>query len=298
MDTAQTYRAADGTTLGYRIARAARSPAPLLVMIHGVASNLTRWSEFVEHTKLRGNWDLLRLDLRGHGDSFTRSGLQIASWIDDLGALLDHEQRSSAVFAGHSLGAQVAVQFAARHPSRARALILIDPVFRQALRGGLRLAAACAPFVRTVAAAVRGLNAIGIRRRHIPQRDLHALDERARQQWLSANRSREMVAHYGSLLEDLRYFPLASYLADVLAMIEPLPAPESLAMPTLALLSSGITYTEPRPTRELLSRLPHGRIVTVDAYHWPLTERPDEVRAAIESWCVELAAQPSSRTTR
>jgi esterase len=291
MDTAQTFRAADGTTLAYRIARAARSPAPLLVMIHGVASNLTRWSEFVERTKLRGSWDLLRLDLRGHGGSFTRKGLHIASWVDDLSALLDHEQHGSAVFAGHSLGAQVAVQFAARHPSRARALVLIDPVFRQALRGGLRRAAACAPLLRTAAAALRGLNAIGIRRRHIPQRDLRALDERARKQWLSASRGGDMVAHYGSLLEDLRYFPLASYLADVLAMTEPLPAPESLAMPALALLSSGITYTEPRLTRELLSRLPHGRIIAVDAYHWPLTERPDEVRAAIDSWCAALAAQ-------
>jgi len=295
MDTALTFRASDGVTIAYRIARAGASPAPLLILIHGLASNVSRWAEFVEHTRLRGNWDLLRLDLRGHGGSFTRRGTALARWVEDLRELLDHERCHSAVLAGHSLGAQVAVHFGAKYPSRTRALILIDPVLRQALRGELRLAAHLAPLLRAFAAVVSALNSIGLRRRSIPARDLRALDELARREWLSEKRQREMVAHYSSVLEDLRFFPVASFVRELLAMIEPLPALESLSMPVLALLSTGITYTEPRRIRELLARLPQARIATVDAYHWPLTEQPVEVREAIDNWCGELAAQDPGR---
>jgi hypothetical protein len=31
--------------------------------------------------------------------------------------------------------------------------------------------------------------------------------------------------------------------------------------------------------------------VTIDAYHWPLTENPTQVRAAIEKWCYALAGR-------
>ena len=31
-------------------------------------------------------------------------------------------------------------------------------------------------------------------------------------------------------------------------------------------------------------------VQTIDAHHWPLTERPDEVRRAIEDWCERFRA--------
>ena len=34
--------------------------------------------------------------------------------------------------------------------------------------------------------------------------------------------------------------------------------------------------------------MPDVKMVPIDAYHWLLTERPVEVREAIESWCAEL----------
>jgi pimeloyl-ACP methyl ester carboxylesterase len=38
---------------------------------------MSRWSEFVEHTSLKQTWDLLRPDLRGHGESFPRGRLSL-----------------------------------------------------------------------------------------------------------------------------------------------------------------------------------------------------------------------------
>jgi hypothetical protein len=39
--------------------------------------------------------------------------------------------------------------------------------------------------------------------------------------------------------------------------------------------------------------------VEIDCHHWPLTERPDDVRRAIESWCNDLAdVSPASEHPR
>jgi len=50
---------------------AARRPAgkaPAL-LLHGLASNMSRWTEFVARTTLAQERDVIRVDLRGHGDS-------------------------------------------------------------------------------------------------------------------------------------------------------------------------------------------------------------------------------------
>src|SRR5581483_2452450 len=116
----------------YGVSRAA-SPRGVIVLIHGMASNLTRWSEFLEHTTLKRDWTVLRVDLRGHGESTTRARIGMKIWSHDIAALLDAEGFERAVLIGHSLGAHLALHFAARFAARVRALVLIDPVFPQAL---------------------------------------------------------------------------------------------------------------------------------------------------------------------
>jgi esterase len=289
IDTPRSLHTADGATLGYRLCRESAAPRRLIVLLHGVASNMTRWSEFVEFTTLKQSWDILRLDLRGHGESFWRGRLSLETWCDDLRAILDAEGREQALLIGHSLGAQVAVQFAARFPARVRGLVLIDPVFHEALRGALRTASRLRVLLRLLIGAIRLLNALGLRRRHLPRRDLRRLDETTRTKLLNRGKQQEMIALYSSPWEDLKYFPTASFLQELLEIIRPLPPLAAIPAPILALLSSGVTYTDPTVTRRLLASHPRTEIVTIDAYHWPLTENPLAVREAIERWCGRLA---------
>ena len=271
--------------LGYRLFRGTAAPRRLIVLLHGVASNMSRWSEFVEHTSLKATWDLLRPDLRGHGESFTRGRLGLEIWCRDLRDILDAEGYDQALIIGHSLGAQVAVQFAARYPVRVRGLALIDPIFHQALRGGMRVLSRLRPAVSLLAALIRLLNRLGLRRRHIPVRDLRKLDEKTRQDLLAAGKQREMIELYSSPWEDLKFFPIASFLQELIEISRPLPALAEIKVPILALLSSGITYTDPGITQKMLAGNAQVQTVTVDAYHWPLTEKPQQVREAIEKWC-------------
>jgi pimeloyl-ACP methyl ester carboxylesterase len=288
MEVLRSLRTVDGTTLGYRLLREAAAPRRLIVLMHGVASNMTRWSEFVEHTTLKQDWDILRLDLRGHGESFTRGRLGLEYWCQDLRDILDAEGYDQAVLVGHSLGAQVAVQFAARYPARVRGLALIDPVFQQALRGNLHALSLLRPVVGWLVALIRLLNALGLRRRRIPTRDLRRLDEKTRQILLASGKKREMIELYSSPWEDLKFFPVASFLQELLEITRPLPSLARIRVPVLALLSSGITYTSPDVTHRMLAECPQLQTVTIEAHHWPLTENPEQVRSAIEQWCQRL----------
>jgi len=278
-----------GVRVAYR-RTAARKPAgraPAL-LLHGLASNQTRWSEFVERTSLSEERDLIRVDLRGHGDSPARGRIGLELWRDDLLALLDAEGAAQAVLVGHSLGAQVALACASRAPARIAALVLIDPVFRQALHGHWKWLARAAPLFAAAAAIVRGFNALGLRRRTIPPLDLRALDELARESLGSPEAEAEFIRRYSSTRADLRTFRTAHYLQEMVEMFRPVAAPETIGMPTLVLLSTGATFAALPEMQAIAGRFPRGEVRRIDCHHWPLTERPDEVRRMIEGWCATV----------
>ena len=290
MDAPQFFTTDDGITLHYRLWRGGEH-RPLIVLLHGMASNLTRWSEFVEHTALKDRFDILRLDLRGHGRSFTRRPIGMERWVRDLASILEAQGYERALLVGHSLGANVALWFAAREPQRAAGLVLIDPVLTEALRGGTRWLHRLAPLLRLVVWSLRLLNWLGFRRRHIPLRDLRQLDEQVREQLLGAGKDKDFVKRYTSPRADLRYFPTAHYVRELIEITRPVPTLEQLRAPVLALISRAVTFTDTAETRAALARCPQLQVEELSAYHWPLTEKPVEVRQAIEAWCAKLARQ-------
>lgn len=277
--------------LGYRLSRGGPG-RPALVMIHGLASNLTRWSEFVAETELGAGWDLLRLDLRGHGLSQWRGHYRREDWCADLAAVLDAEGYASAVVMGHSLGAEVAMDFARAYPQRTAGLILIDPVYPPALRGVLALARRLHWLVGLAVRLCRALNALGLRRRRLPYRDLRALDEQTRRLLAAAQHARDadIARLYMKPGADLHYIPLANYLQDIYEVVRPVPDPAGLDVPTLVLVSAGASISDARMGRDWIARFPCARTVAIDADHWLLTERPVEARLAIDAWCRALAA--------
>lgn len=281
----------DGVSIAYRVTPCTDGHAPrrAIVLLHGLASNMTRWSEFVEHTTLARSWDVIRVDLRGHGDSPTRGAIGLQRWCDDLAALLAHEGHARAVLVGHSLGAQVALHFAARHARATRALALIDPVLRDALHGRWRALALAGPLLHAAALGVRGINALGLRRRQLAPLDLRELDRLARQALHGTpEATQDFVRRYSSTRADLAHIHSAHYLQELVEMFRPVPALASIAAPVLLLLSSGATFADPGATRGRARELPQVRIETIDCQHWPLTERPAEVREMIERWGATL----------
>lgn len=263
----------------------AGSPArPAVLLLHGLASNLSRWSEFAEHTALAERHAVLRVDLRGHGRSDTPDRIGLEIWRDDLAAVLDAAGHARAIAVGHSLGAQVALRLAADRPDRVAGLVLIDPVFPQALKPDRRWMREAGPAFRFGAAVVRALNALGLRRRRLPELDLRALDEQARAALVSPEAEAEFVRRYSSTWADLRTFRVAHYLQESYEMFRPIPELAALRLPSLVILSTGATFAALPDMRALARRQPDVEVAEIECHHWPLTEKPREVRVLIEGW--------------
>jgi pimeloyl-ACP methyl ester carboxylesterase len=100
-------------------------PARTVVCIHGLTANHTCWLSMAD--ALGASWRLIAYDLRGRGESDKpATGYSLADHDRDLLGLLDALGLERAVLMGHSLGAHIAVRFAAHHPARLRKLVLFD----------------------------------------------------------------------------------------------------------------------------------------------------------------------------
>lgn len=70
----------------------------------------------------------LAIDLRGHGDSdVSEQEYTIDAFTDDLAWMVDELGLDRPVIAGHSLGAYIALDFAAKHGDRTRGIVMMDP---------------------------------------------------------------------------------------------------------------------------------------------------------------------------
>ena len=99
-----------------------------LVLLHGLASNARIWD--LTAPLLTGGFRVVALDQRGHGLSDKPDGgYDFASITGDLAAFLQALGLERPALAGHSWGANVALQFAADHPEGVSALALVDGGF-------------------------------------------------------------------------------------------------------------------------------------------------------------------------
>jgi pimeloyl-ACP methyl ester carboxylesterase len=99
--------------------------APPLLLLHAVGR---RWRSFDPILPaLLPAWQVLALDLRGHGRSGRADSYMVPDYVRDAAAFLRDSAPEPAVVYGHALGALVALALAAELPDRVRAIILEDP---------------------------------------------------------------------------------------------------------------------------------------------------------------------------
>jgi pimeloyl-ACP methyl ester carboxylesterase len=249
---------------------------PTIVFLHGLASNGSRWWDFAARTQLR-SWRVLRPNLRGAAGSSDRRPVGMRAWCDDLTQLLDAEGAPRAIVAGHCLGANIALNFAARYPQRTAALVLIEPMPPPALAGKLGLLRHFRFIPVVISWLIRALNAVGIYRRHIEPMDLEAWDKAVRAGTAD-------LSKYASPLSDLRFTPLAGYLRALAAVADRLPELSRIGCPILVLTSKNTHMTDPVKARAELAPLPAAEFIVLDAEHWIPTEQPEAMCRAIEDW--------------
>jgi len=115
---------ADGVRL--RVREVAGPPgAATVVLHHGLASSQRIWDLLLP--ALATHRRVVTYDARGHGLSGKpASGYGFDHTAADLGAVIRATRSGRAVVAGHSWGAMVALELAARHPRSVAGAVLVD----------------------------------------------------------------------------------------------------------------------------------------------------------------------------
>jgi pimeloyl-ACP methyl ester carboxylesterase len=102
-----------------------------VVLVHGLTRQLEHWAGVGD--SLARDHRVIVFDLRGHGQStrFNETRYFGEELANDVVRLLDHLRLPHAHLIGHSLGAAVAANVAARYPTRVASASLIAGPFRE-----------------------------------------------------------------------------------------------------------------------------------------------------------------------
>ena len=99
---------------------------PTIVMVHGITDNGMCWMQMAD--ALRGRYNLILPDLRGHGLSDKpEEGYKIEILAADMAGLIDALSLDRPALLGQSLGGLVVIATTALFPDKARCAILEEP---------------------------------------------------------------------------------------------------------------------------------------------------------------------------
>lgn len=118
-----------------RTARSAGGSSRPIILLHGLLLSQLMHRPLAEDLAARGN-RVITLDLLGHGKSDRPRDMwrySMTSFGEQVVALMDHLQIEQAVVMGTSLGANVGLEIASRHPERLRGLVIEMPVLDNGL---------------------------------------------------------------------------------------------------------------------------------------------------------------------
>jgi lipase len=98
---------------------------PVVVCLHGVTSHARHFTRLA--LRLQDRFNVVALDLRGHGDSPWEPPWHLEQHVEDV---LESAPQGRCAWLGHSFGARVAYEVAAAAPERVERLVLLDPAIR------------------------------------------------------------------------------------------------------------------------------------------------------------------------
>ena len=242
---------------------------PSIVFIHGVLNDHSVWilqSRYLAHH----GWNVLAVDLPGHCRSAGEPATTVEAAADFVVALLDAAGLAQAVLVGHSFGALVALEAAARAPARVRQLVLVGvaapmkvaPALLQAsLNEPMKALTMVNVFSRSTLAPPP--SALG------PGTWVYGTSLALGRRVLASNRKVNLF-HTGFLACD-------RYTGAEAAM-------ERVTCPVLFLLGSQDQMTPPKAAQTLVAKAGHGRVVLLPGGHHQMNETPEAMLTALTSF--------------
>jgi pimeloyl-ACP methyl ester carboxylesterase len=123
-DITRTSVLAGGHSIAYR--EAGPADGPVVVLLHGLASDADTWDKALDLLAERG-LRVLAVDLLGHGASDKPiTDYLLDDFAESLARFLDALGIPSATLCGHSFGGAIAMYFGTRYPERVERVVLVS----------------------------------------------------------------------------------------------------------------------------------------------------------------------------
>ncbi len=231
------------------------------LFVHGAGMDHSVWILQSRYFAFHG-CNVLAVDLPGHGRSAGAPPGSIAAGADWLARLLDAAGIEKVVAVGHSMGALIALELAARYPDRVRGLALLGAGFPMPVAEPLLTAAR-----ENSPEAIEMIVTWG----HSPQSLLGG--NRLPGLWLAGEARR--------LLERSATGVLHSDLLSCNDYRDGLDSAARVTCPARLVIGRADLMTPPRAARALSTRIPMVDEVILNCGHMLCSERPDETLDAL-----------------
>ncbi|MEU5534377.1 alpha/beta fold hydrolase [Streptomyces sp. NPDC020362] len=229
-----------------------------LVFVHGWTANRHRWDHQLAH--FSAGRRVIRLDLRGHGESTGAGVRTIAELARDVLALLDHLKVERFVLVGHSMGGMISQTIALSHPERVERMVLVNSIGKMTYnrgRGLLMSASTLVPYKMFVATNIQRAFAPG-----------HPREEVRRYIRDSAGTPREVVM---TLYGAMRAFDVLDRVGEIRTPTLMVHGYHDIQLPVHQMLRMAKAY-------------PDAVVRILDAGHELPVEKPAELTAALDSF--------------
>jgi pimeloyl-ACP methyl ester carboxylesterase len=256
------FEVAGKRAFAYTAAHQLEAAKPTVIFVHGAGLDHSSFGLQSRYFGYHG-WNVLALDLPGHGRSEGPPLPSIEAMADWVSEVLKKMKTPKASVVGHSMGSLVALEFAARHPAQAERIALISAGFP------MRVAD---PFLEAA------------RNNDYAAFDMHTIWGHAAQAALGANPNPGMWM-YGDTLARLERLAPGVLHNDLKASNDYGAGLESAAKvncPVLFILGRRDVMTPPKAAQLLQEKIPGSKSVAINpSGHALMAEAPDATLDAL-----------------
>jgi len=240
----------------YTAAHALDAAKPTVVFVHGAGLDHSGWGLQSRYFGYHG-FNVLAVDLPGHGRSEGPPLATIGSLADWMFSILNSLQINAASIVGHSMGALIALEFAARYPAMASRIALIGVAYPMKVSDAFLDAA---------------------KRNDTAAYDMETIWGHAPQAPFSGNPNPGMWMYGDTLARLSRLAPgvLHTDLAACNGYAAGLESAEKVACPALFILGARDMMTPPRGAEALMAKVKGARVERIrPSGHMLMAEAPD-----------------------
>ncbi len=255
-----------------------------MILLHGSNASLLDWQDWTD--RLKGRYRVVRFDFPGHGltGPDPARGYSTDAYLAVVDAVARAEHLDRFALAGNSMGGGVAWRYAAAHPDKVTALILVDAAGAPYHGGGdrpLGFRVARLPVIRDLVG--------GVLPRSLIARSLHqTVTVQSAVTPAVVDRYWELLRYPGDRRATLERFSLAYPASDPTLLAR-------LTMPVLILWGRDDKLIPVASTAWFRRGIPRARTIVYEGVgHLPMEEVPDRSAADVAAFLTATAG-PSDR---